>query len=70
MVLISNAARMEADVVATKKQAESASAAAKQMMEDSDNKVSAPCAGRGFLLRTHEDVVRVTVHTNTRHQKC
>ena len=39
MVLIANSAQMEADVIATKKQAESATAAAKQMMETSDNKV-------------------------------
>ncbi len=39
VVLISQAAQMEADIFATKKQAESATAAAKQMMENSDNKV-------------------------------
>ena len=39
VVLIANSAQMEADVIATKKQAESATAAAKQMMENSDNKV-------------------------------
>ena len=39
VVLIAHSAQMEADVIATKKQAESATAAAKQMMENSDNKV-------------------------------
>ena len=39
VVLTANSAQMEADVIATKKQAESATAAAKQMMENSDNKV-------------------------------
>lgn len=37
MVFVSKIATLEADVIATKKQAESASAAAKQMMEKCDN---------------------------------
>jgi len=43
VTLVSHLAQVQADFEAAQRQAESASAAAKQFMEDKDNKVNALC---------------------------